>query len=61
VPVSTADEPTSGMTPWLAVVLAFILLSGALFSYNQVVISGALRGIRARLSFSPLLIEVVTS
>ena len=49
------------MTPWLAVVLAVILLSGALFGYDQGVISGALHGIRASFSLSALLVEVVTS
>ena len=49
------------MTPWLGVVLAVILLSGALFGYDQGVISGALAGIKADFSLSALLIEVVTS
>src|SRR5271163_4432041 len=38
-----------------------VLFSGGLFGYNQGVISGALHGIKARFSLSPLLIEVVTS
>ncbi len=54
-------QPAHAMTPWLVVVLAVVLFSGALFGYDQGVISGALRGIKASLSLSPLLIEVVTS
>jgi len=44
-----AAETTAGqtVTPWLAVVLAVILLSGAPFGYDQGVISGALHGIKA--------------
>ena len=49
------------MTPWLAVVLAVILLSGALFGYDQGVVSGALTSIKAEFSLSALLVEVVTS
>lgn len=49
------------MTPWLVVVLAVILLSGALFGYDQGVISGALTSIKAKFSLSALLVEVVTS
>ncbi len=41
---TTADQT---VTPWLAVVSAVILLSGAPFGYDQGVISGALHGIRA--------------
>jgi SP family galactose:H+ symporter-like MFS transporter len=60
---ATAAEPSTGqiVTPWLVVVLAVILLSGALFGYDQGVISGALRGIKAHFSLSALLVEVVTS
>ena len=49
------------ITPWLVVVLAVILLSGALFGYDQGVISGALAGIKTDFSLSALLVEVVTS
>ena len=49
------------ITPWLAVVLAVILLSGALFGYDQGVVSGALTSIKAEFSLSALLVEVVTS
>ena len=51
----------NSMTPWLAVVLAVILLSGALFGYDQGVISGALSSIKTDFSLSALLVEVVTS
>ena len=49
------------MTPWLVVVLAAVTLAGALFGYDQGVISGALHGITATFSLSSLLVEVVTS
>lgn len=60
---AAAAATTAGqtVTPWLAVVLAVILLSGALFGYDQGVISGALHGIKATFSLSALLVEVVTS
>lgn len=50
-----------GMTLWLGVVLVVTLFSGALFGYDQGVISGALHGLRGSFSLSPLLVEVVTS
>ncbi len=56
-----AIPPSSALTAWLLVVLAVVLLSGGLFGYDQGVISGALNGIRAEFSLSPLIIEVVTS
>ncbi len=52
---------TAIMTPWLAVVLTVVLLSGALFGYDQGVVSGALTSIKAEFSLSALLVEVVTS
>ena len=45
----------------LAVVLVVVLLAGALFGYDQGVISGALTGIQREFQLSPLLVEVVTS
>jgi hypothetical protein len=47
-----APVPSAGqtVTPWLIVVLAVILFSGALFGYDQGVISGALHGIKATFS-----------
>ena len=41
--------------------LVVVLFSGGLFGYDQGVISGALHGIKARFSLSPLIVEVVTS
>jgi hypothetical protein len=49
------------MTPWLAVAMAVIIFAGALFGYDQGVISGALHGIQATFGLSPILVEVVTS
>ncbi len=50
----------AAMTPWLAVVLAVILLSGALFGCDQGVVAGALTSTKAEFSLSALLVEVVT-
>ena len=60
---SAAEPRSSGqsVTGWLVVVLVVVLFSGGLFGYDQGVISGALHGIKARFSLSPLLVEVVTS
>jgi SP family galactose:H+ symporter-like MFS transporter len=44
---SSPEVERATVTPWLGVVLAVILLSGALFGYDQGVISGALAGIKA--------------
>lgn len=49
------------MTRWLVVVLAVVLFAGALFGYDQGVISGALAGIKASFALSPLMVQVVTS
>ena len=61
LPVARPPATARGMTPWLAVVLVVVLFSGGLFGYDQGVISGALRGIKASFSLSELLVEVVTS
>ncbi|HEY0205920.1 MAG TPA: sugar porter family MFS transporter [Acetobacteraceae bacterium] len=62
-PAAAGTPPPAGkaVTPWLLVVLAVILFSGALFGYDQGVISGALHGLKATFSLSALLVEVVTS
>ncbi len=60
-PSTPALPPGTSLTAWLLVVLVVVLLSGGLFGYDQGVISGALNGIRAQFSLSPLIIEVVTS
>ncbi len=49
------------MTPWLAVAMAVIIFAGALFGYDQGVISGALDGIKKSFVLTPVLVEVVTS
>jgi sugar porter (SP) family MFS transporter len=50
-----------GMTRWLAVVLAVVIVAGGLFGYDQGVISGALPGIKAAFSLSLFMVQVVTS
>ena len=61
-PPLPADRPAGQtVTPWLMVVLIVVLFSGGLFGYDQGVISGALHGIKARFSLSPLIVEIVTS
>jgi sugar porter (SP) family MFS transporter len=56
-----AADQGSGWSNALVLVLAAVLLAGALFGYDQGVISGALAGIQRELSLSPILVEVVTS
>jgi len=60
-PGPTPPPAGQTITPWLMVVLVVVLFSGGLFGYDQGVISGALHGIKARFSLSPLIVEVVTS
>ena len=48
-------------SPALVLVLVVVLLAGALFGYDQGVISGALEGVQRDFKLSPLLVEVVTS
>ncbi len=55
------NDQTGHWSPALVLVLAVVLLSGALFGYDQGVISGALEGIQRDLKLSPMLVEVVTS
>jgi MFS transporter, SP family, galactose:H+ symporter len=57
-----ADAERRGRwSPALTVVLAAVLLAGALFGYDQGVISGALAGIQREFRLPALLVEVVTS
>ena len=64
---NTADSlPGSGtrtehVTPWLWVVLSVVIFAGALFGYDQGVISGALAGIKNTFSLSTFMVQVVTS
>ena len=63
LPNTTVPPPAavSSMSPWLVVVLLLVLLAGMLFGYDQGVISGALVSMKAALSLSALMLEVVTS
>ena len=63
LPNTTVPPPAaaSSMSPWLVVVLLLVLLAGLLFGYDQGVISGALVSMKAALSLSALMLEVVTS
>ena len=64
---NTADASTTSstkietLTPWLSIVLLVVIFAGALFGYDQGVISGALPGIEAAFSLSLFMIQVVTS
>jgi len=57
----TPDLLGQSVTVWLLVAVVTILFAGALFGYDQGVISGALDGIKRTFTLSPLLVEVVTS
>jgi len=59
--VAAGQPQTGNWSPALVLVLVVVLLSGALFGYDQGVISGALEGIQRSLKLSPTLLEVVTS
>jgi sugar porter (SP) family MFS transporter len=56
-------DPTKGehVTPWLWVVVAVVIFAGALFGYDQGVVSGALAGIKDTFSLSTFMVQVVTS
>jgi MFS transporter, SP family, galactose:H+ symporter len=59
---SAATEPEREFPSlWMGIVLGVVVLAGALFGYDQGVISGALAGIRQAFGLSSLVLEVVTS
>jgi len=58
---ATTDDDAGGWSAALLVVLACVVLAGALFGYDQGVISGALTGVQREFALSPLAVEVVTS
>lgn len=61
------ETVVNGATPkrrvgiWLLMVGVVIMLAGALFGYDQGVISGALEGIKTEFDLSTTLVEVITS
>ena len=59
--MAAQDAGAGGWSPALILVLVAVLLAGALFGYDQGVISGALTGVQHRFKLSALLVEVVTS
>jgi MFS transporter, SP family, galactose:H+ symporter len=59
--VEIGPSPQDKLTLPMAVVLAVVIVAGALFGYDQGVISGALDGIKREFSLGSLLVEVVTS
>ncbi len=58
---SIGPSPEDKLTYLMAIVLAVVIVAGALFGYDQGVISGALDGIKREFSLGSLLVEVVTS
>jgi len=56
-----AGEPRRRVGFWLLMVGVVIMLAGALFGYDQGVISGALHGMQAEFDLSTSLTEVITS
>jgi MFS transporter, SP family, galactose:H+ symporter len=61
VDAPTATAQRESWSPALVLVLVAVLLAGALFGYDQGVISGALDGVQKSFRLSPLAIEIVTS
>ena len=61
VEAPTAAAQPEGWSPSLVLVLVAVMLAGALFGYDQGVISGALDGVQKSFHLSPLAVEVVTS
>ena len=59
--MAVESERTGGWSPALTVVLVAVLLAGALFGYDQGVISGALPLLTEDLGLSTLQAEIVTS
>ncbi len=59
--MASQEQQTGGWSPALVLVLVAVLLAGALFGYDQGVISGALEGVEHQFKLSPILVEVVTS
>jgi SP family galactose:H+ symporter-like MFS transporter len=59
--MAAQDPQAGGWSRALILVLVVVLLSGALFGYDQGVISGALEGVQKEFKLSSLLVEVVTS
>ena len=60
---SEAEDIITGRLPpiWAFSVLLVVILAGALFGYDQGVISGALLGIEKEFSLSAFVLEIVTS
>ena len=58
---SKTRRPGEELTRWLVIVLLVVIFAGALFGYDQGVISGAIPGIRDSFSLSVLMVQVVTS
>jgi sugar porter (SP) family MFS transporter len=59
--VANRDAPKRRIGIWLLMVGVVIMLAGALFGYDQGVISGALEGIKTDFDLSTTLVEVITS
>ncbi len=58
---TVAVDPRHHLRPYLVGVGVVIMLAGALFGYDQGVISGALTGIQKQFNVGTLLLEVITS
>src|SRR2546425_1058008 len=56
--MAAQDPQAGGWSPALILVLVAVLLSGALFGYDQGVISGALTGLQKDFKLSALLVRV---
>ena len=58
---SELGPPKRRVGVWLVLVGVVIMLAGALFGYDQGVISGALEGIQNEFDLSTTLVEIITS